>query len=224
MAFNRDLSQLANFLEVNADGTFINIIPSTSQTNLGIGTNNPTAKLDVLGNARVSGNLSATNINASGIVTATSGFVGALTGLASSATQLATGRTIAITGDLTYTSGSFNGTGNVTGTGTLANTTVTAGSYGSSTEVATFTVDSKGRLTAAGTASVGTALTVAGDSGSENISLLSEVLTISGGTNLTSSAASNTVTVNLDNNISLTSVVASGVITATSGFSGNLTG
>ncbi|NBS62132.1 MAG: hypothetical protein EBT26_08880, partial [Microbacteriaceae bacterium] len=144
--------------------------------------------------------------------------------MASSATQLATGRTIAITGDLAYTSGSFNGTGNVTGVGTLANTTVTPGSYGSSTEVATFTVDSKGRLTAAGTASVGTALTVAGDSGSENISLLSETLTISGGTNLTSSAASNTVTVNLDPNISLTSVVASGVVTATSGFVGNLTG
>ena len=224
MAFNRDLSQLANFLEINSDGTFVNIIPSTSQTNLGIGTNNPTAKLDVLGNARVSGNLSAGNINASGIVTATNGFVGNLTGLASSATQLATGRTIAITGDLTYTSESFNGTGNVTGTGTLANTAVTPGSYGSSTEVATFTVDSKGRLTAAGTASVGTALTVAGDSGSENISLLSEVLTISGGTNLTSSATSNTVTVNLDPNISLTSVVASGVVTATSGFSGNVTG
>jgi len=224
MAFNRDLSQLANFLEVNSDGTFVSIIPSTSQTNLGIGTNNPTAKLDVLGNARISGNLSAGNINASsGVITATT-FVGALTGLASSATELATGRTIAITGDLTYTSGSFNGTGNVTGTGTLANTAVTPGSYGSSTEVATFTVDSKGRLTAAGTASVGTALTVAGDSGSENISLLSEVLTISGGTNLTSSAASNTVTVNLDPNISLTSVVASGVVTATSGFSGNLTG
>ena len=224
MAFNRDLSQLANFLEINSDGTFVNIIPSQSEAQLGIGTNNPTAKLDVLGNARVSGNLSAGNINASGIVTATSGFVGNLTGLASTATQLATGRTIAITGDLAYTSGAFNGTGNVTGVGTLANTAVTPGSYGSSTEVATFTVDSKGRLTAAGTASVGTALTVAGDSGSENISLLSEVLTISGGTNLTSSAASNTVTVNLDPNISLTSVVASGVITATSGFVGNLTG
>ena len=224
MAFNRDLSQLANFLEVNSDGTFVNIIPSTSEAQLGIGTNNPTAKLDVLGNARVSGNLSAGNINASsGVITATT-FVGALTGLASSATQLETGRTIAITGDLTYTSGSFDGTGNVTGTGTLANTEVTPGSYGSSTEVATFTVDSKGRLTAAGTASVGTALTVAGDSGSENISLLSEVLTISGGTNLNSSAASNTVTVNLDPNISLTSVVASGIITATSGFVGNVTG
>ena len=224
MAFNRDLSQLANYLEVNADGTFINIIPSSSEANLGIGTNNPTAKLDVLGNARVSGNLSASNLNISGIITATSGFVGPLTGLAGSATQLATGRTVAITGDIAYTSGVFDGTGNVTGVGTLANTEVTPGSYGSSTEVATFTVDSKGRITAAGTASVGTALTVAGDSGSENVDLLTETLTISGGTNLTSSAASNTLTVNLDPNISLTSVVASGVITATSGFSGNVTG
>ncbi|NBS62133.1 MAG: hypothetical protein EBT26_08885 [Microbacteriaceae bacterium] len=63
MAFNRDLSQLANFLDVNSDGTFVNIIPSQSEAQLGIGTNNPTAKLDVLGNARVSGNLSVTNIN-----------------------------------------------------------------------------------------------------------------------------------------------------------------
>lgn len=45
---------------------------------------------------------------------------GALTGNASSATILATGRTIAMTGDVTYTSGSFNGSGNVTGVGTIA--------------------------------------------------------------------------------------------------------
>jgi len=42
------------------------------------------------------------------------------TGNAATATALATGRTISLTGDVTYTSGSFNGTGNVTGAATLA--------------------------------------------------------------------------------------------------------
>jgi Chaperone of endosialidase len=106
----------------------------------------------------------------------------------------------------------------------LSTTGVSAGSYGSASAIPTFTVDSRGRLTTAGSVNVATALTVTGDSGSEIINLGSESLAISGGTNLTSSAASNTVTVNLDDNISLTSVVASGVVTATSGFVGDLTG
>jgi hypothetical protein len=84
---------------------------------------------------------------------------GALTGNASTATALATGRTISLTGDVTYTSGSFDGTANVTGTATLANTAVTAGSYGSATQVATFTVDGKGRLTAASNTNIQIATT-----------------------------------------------------------------
>lgn len=63
---------------------------------------------------------------------------GSITG---SAATLTTGRTIAMTGDVTYTSGSFNGSANVTGTATLANSGVTAGTY---TKV---TVDAKGRVT-----------------------------------------------------------------------------
>ena len=58
-----------------------------------------------------------------------------------SAATLTTGRTISLTGDVTYTSGSFNGSANVTGTATLANSGVTAGTY---TKV---TVDAKGRTT-----------------------------------------------------------------------------
>ena len=182
-------------------------------------------------------NLSSTNINASGIVTATSGFVGALTGLASSATQLATGRTVAITGDIAYTSGSFDGTGNVTGTGTLATVNGNIGTFGSQTLIPVVTVNAKGLVTAVTTAAVGTALTVSGDSGSVDINLLDEILTISGGTNLTSVGSGNTVTVNLDPNISLTSIVvgsgvtinasgiiaSAGIITATT-FVGALTG
>ena len=52
----------------------------------------------------------------------------------------------ALTGDVTTSSGSISTT--------LANTAVTPGSYGSATQVGTFTVDSKGRLTAASNTSV----------------------------------------------------------------------
>tara|TARA_R100001443_G_scaffold73242_1_gene81192 strand:- start:57 stop:1667 length:1611 start_codon:yes stop_codon:yes gene_type:complete len=67
--------------------------------------------------------LTATSISSSGTITSTGGFVGNLTGnvtgTASSATALATARTIGMTGDVTWTSASFDGSGNVTGTAAI---------------------------------------------------------------------------------------------------------
>lgn len=73
---------------------------------------------------------------------------GSISGLAGTATALATGRTIAITGDLTYTSGSFDGTANVTGTGTLATVNSNIGTY---TKI---TINAKGLATAGASASI----------------------------------------------------------------------
>ena len=71
-----------------------------------------------------------------------------------SAATLTTGRTVAITGDLSYTSGSFNGSGNVTGTGTLATVNSNVGAFGSSTSIPVVTVNAKGLVTAVSTATV----------------------------------------------------------------------
>ena len=81
----------------------------------------------------------------------------------------------------------------------LDNTAVTPGSYGNATSISTFTVDQQGRLTAAGTANIATILNIAGDSGSDGVSLISDTLTVSGGTGLTSVASNNNITINLDN-------------------------
>jgi hypothetical protein len=81
----------------------------------------------------------------------------ALQGNATTATALQTARTIAITGDISYNSGNFDGSANVTAAATLATVNANVGSFGDAVTVPNFTVNAKGLITAAGSTVIPTA-------------------------------------------------------------------
>ena len=76
----------------------------------------------------------------------------------------------------------------------LDDTAVTPGAYGSQTAIPTFTVDQQGRLTAASTVAVATALTVDGDTGTGDVDLLTDDLQILGTANEIETVSSKTGT------------------------------
>ena len=116
---------------------------SSTNTNVGIGSTQPTVKLDVVGDIKVLG-----------IVTASS-FVGSLTGIASTATQLETTRYFSVSGDVsTGSSVAFNGTQNVGLAVTLALSGVTSATYGSSTSIPSISVNDKGIITGVTTSGI----------------------------------------------------------------------
>ena len=95
--------------------------------------------------------------------------------------------------------------GEISGTATgtkvelgLVDTGVAAGSYGSATAIPTFTVDAKGRLSESSTVAIGTAMTLAGDTGSEVIEFLNDTMTIAGDTHVSTDASNDTLTISVD--------------------------
>ena len=77
--------------------------------------------------AALSGDVTMANTGAVTVGTLnqnTTGSSASCTGLSATATALATGRTLAITGEISYTSPSFDGTGNVTAAGTVADNVI----------------------------------------------------------------------------------------------------
>lgn len=81
----------------------------------------------------------------------------------------------------------------------LTATSVTAASYGSSSQVPVITVDADGRLTAASVATVGGSLTIGADAGSDDVVTIgTNTLTIAGGGNITTTVSDNQVSIALD--------------------------
>lgn len=146
----------------------------------------------------VNGNVSVGYLTAAGIDVAN------ITGNANSATQFQTDRYINVSGgDITASAQLFNGTANATLSASLDTVSgLSAGTYGGTTVIPIIQVAANGRvMTIANSATISTSLSLAGDSGTDSIDLVTDTLTFAGGAGLTSNVINNTVTFNVDDTV-----------------------
>jgi len=126
-------------------------------------------------------------------------------GNANSATQFETDRFIDITGgDITAAAQLYDGTANATLSATLNTVAgLTAGTYGGTTVIPVIQVAANGRvMVIANSSTISTALTVAADSGTNDVvNLATDTLTIAGGAGLTSTVTNNQVTIDVDTTV-----------------------
>ena len=157
--------------------------------------------------------------DASGIFSATA-VRASLFGNANTAAAWQTARTIGVSGDANGTI-SIDGSANANIPLTLGSTGVSAGTYGGATQIPTFVVDSKGRLTSAANVAIATSLSTAGDSGTDTVALATDTLTFKGGDGVTTNmvAANTTLMIDVDNTVVRTT---GGTISGDLAVTGNL--
>lgn len=148
------------------------------------------------------------NASASFNVVTANTFVGNIEN-ANTANFLSTAKNFSVSGgDITATAVAFNGNNDITLVASLdAVAGLSAGTYGNTTSIPVVTVAANGRVLGISTQAISTTLGIAGDTGTDNISLASDTLTFVGGDGITSvvNAAGSNVTFFVDNTVVRTS-------------------
>lgn len=119
-----------------------------------------------------------------------------ITGNAATATALETARSITIDGDADGTT-SFDGSADATITVTLDTVNANVGTFGSGTQIPVVTVNGKGLVTGVTTADVASDLAIAGNSGTDSVSLLTDTLTIQGMGSISTVASNNKIEIGI---------------------------
>jgi hypothetical protein len=221
------------YSEITATPTLLNVAEpaySNSSGKLFIGDNNSTPVL-IGGKYYVDRVDEATSANTANVIVkrdsagsfSASVVRAALYGNANTATTLLNGRNFGLTGpDITSGNIGFDGSAAVTLQANLSTTGVAAGTYGGTSQIPTFAVDSRGRITSAANVSIATTLNIAADTGTNAVALATDTLTFVGGDGITSSITpTDNVRFDVDNTVIRTT--GSQTISGNLAITGNLT-
>jgi hypothetical protein len=124
----------------------------------------------------------------------------ALSGNATTATTWQTARNLTLTGDATANIANVNGSADVSAGLTLATVNSNVGTFGGGTNMPSFTVDGKGRITAASNVAISTSFIIANSSSSQTFNNGS-TLSFLAGSGLTSTLTTNTITYAVDSTV-----------------------